>query len=196
MFGAGWPRLCSAAKDAYAQMDRLAASVPPGIARCHGPLWTASDGRFGSWHEARGDSLPHSNYNGRPDSGSDQSKPLLSRLRTRSGQTSNSWSGSQASPRVHIALGGGLSRLSTFRQILPQVLGRPISMSRQPDTTVIGSAMIARTAIGEFDSLTEPAIMLSRRAKTMEPDPAEAAEYQDHYEQWLEVHESIGPLLG
>ena len=95
----------------------------------------------------------------------------------------------------HISLGGGLSRLSTFRQILPQVLGRPISMSRQPDTTAIGAAMIARTAIGEFDSLTEPATMLSRRAQTMEPDPAEAAEYQDHYEQWLEVHESIGPLL-
>ncbi len=94
-----------------------------------------------------------------------------------------------------VAFGGGLSRSSTFRQILPSVLGRPISMFRQPDTTARGSAMIARTAIGQYRSLAESANALSHLEHTAEPDPSDEAEYHDHYEYWLDVHESIGPLL-
>ena len=89
-----------------------------------------------------------------------------------------------------------MTRSSTFRQILPNALGRPISMLREPDVTATGSAMIARTTLGEYSSLAEAAIALSHHAHTIEPDPAAAAEYQDHYEHWLGVHESIGPLLG
>ena len=95
-----------------------------------------------------------------------------------------------------VALGGGLSRSSTFRQVLPNVLGRTISTFSEPDVTAVGSAMIARTAIGEYSSLAEAAARLSHRANDAEPHTAEAAEYQGHYEHWLEVHESIGPLLG
>ena len=96
----------------------------------------------------------------------------------------------------HIALGGGLSRSSTFQQILPDVLGCPISMFRESDVTARGCAMIARTATGEYGSLLEAAAEVSRQTHTAEPDPAASAEYQDHYEHWLNVHESIGPLLG
>ncbi|MCE2458631.1 MAG: FGGY-family carbohydrate kinase [Dehalococcoidia bacterium] len=94
-----------------------------------------------------------------------------------------------------IALGGGLSRSTTFRRILPDVLGRPISTYNQSDVTALGCAAIAMTAMGEYSSLAETAAAASQEARTSAPGPAAAAEYQDHYERWLEVHESIGPLL-
>ncbi len=97
---------------------------------------------------------------------------------------------------TRIGLGGGLSRSSTFRRILPDVLGRLVAMYSQTDVTALGCAVIARTAIGEFTSLAEAAREASREALALEPDPGPSAEYQDYYERWLEVHESIGPLLG
>ena len=95
----------------------------------------------------------------------------------------------------NITLGGGLSRSSTFRKILPDVLGRPISMCRQSDVTARGCNAIARTAIGEYGSLAESAVAASRDARNLVPDPSGAAEYQDFYKRWHEIHESIGPLL-
>ena len=95
-----------------------------------------------------------------------------------------------------IALGGGLSRSSTFRGMLPDVLGHPISMYSQPDVTALGCAAIARAAIGEYKSLYESAMALSQDSRTSVPDAGATAEYEDYYEHWLEVHESIGPLLG
>lgn len=96
----------------------------------------------------------------------------------------------------HIALGGGLSRSSTFREILPDVMGRPISMFQQSDVTIQGCNAIARTAIGEYRSIAEAVVAISQDTSTSLPDPAAAAEYQDHYEHWVEIHEGIGPLLG
>ena len=95
-----------------------------------------------------------------------------------------------------IALGGGLSRSTTFRRILPDVLGRPISTYNQSDVTARGCAAIAMTAMGEYSSLAESAVAASQEARTSDPDPSAAAEYQDHYERWLELNEGIGPLLG
>ena len=94
-----------------------------------------------------------------------------------------------------IALGGGLSRSITFREILPDVLGRPISIYSRSDVTALGCAAIARTSLGEYSSLAESAVAASQGARTSAPDPSTAAEYQDYYELWLEINEGIGPLL-
>ena len=181
--------------DAYVQMDKLAASVPPGSLGVTGHFGLQAMDVSAVGMRLGGILFPTPITMGGPTPGQISRAALESfayTIRANVEQLERE-SGIAAS---HIALGGGLSRLSTFRQILPQVLGRPISMFRQPDTTARGAAMIARTAIGECSSLTEAAIALSHDTQTVEPDPADAAEYQDHYEHWLEVHESIGPLLG
>ena len=182
-------------QSAYAQMDKLAASVPPGSLGVTGHFGLQAMDVSAVGMRLGGILFPTPITMGGPTPGQISRAALESfayTIRANVEQLERE-SGIAAS---HIALGGGLSRLSTFRQILPQVLGRPISMFRQPDTTARGAAMIARTAIGECSSLTEAAIALSHDTQTVEPDPADAAEYQDHYEHWLEVHESIGPLLG
>ena len=94
-----------------------------------------------------------------------------------------------------IAFGGGLSRSNTFRAILPNVLSRPVSMCNQSDVTALGCNAIARTAIGEYKSLSEAAMALSQDSRTSAPDATIAVEYQGLYEDWLELNEDIGPLL-
>lgn len=94
-----------------------------------------------------------------------------------------------------IALGGGLSRSSTFKETLPDVLDRPLSMYRQFEVTARGCDAIARTALGEYKSLSEAAAAVSQDSHTSVPDDATAIEYQGLYEDWLELNEDIGPLL-
>ena len=94
-----------------------------------------------------------------------------------------------------ISLGGGLSRSSTFREILPDVLDRPVSMYSQFEVTARGCDAIARTALGEYKSLSEAATALSQDSHTSVPDAATAIECQGLYEDWLELNEDIGPLL-
>ncbi len=94
-----------------------------------------------------------------------------------------------------IALGGGLSRSSTLREILPNVLDRPVSMHIQSEVTPRGCDAIARTALGEYGSVAEAAEVASQEARTSTPDPLEAADYQDLYDDWLDLNEDIGPLL-
>ena len=178
----------------YVQMDRLAASVPPGSIgiTSHFGLQAMDVSTVGM--RLGGILFPTPMTMGGPTSGQISRAALESfayAIRANLEQLERE-SGIAAS---RVAFGGGLSRSSTFRQLLPNVLGRPVSMFRQPDTTARGSAMIARTAIGEYGSLAESANDLSHLEYITEPDPLDEAEYHDHYEYWLDVHESIGPLL-
>ena len=179
----------------YAHMDRLASAVPPGSLGVTGHFGLQAMDVSTVGMRLGGILFPTPITMGGPTPGQISRSALESfayTIRANLEQLERE-SGIAVS---RIALGGGLSRSSTFRQILPHVLGRPVSMFRQPDTTVIGAAMIARTAIDECGSLAELALPMSHDTQTVEPDPAAAAEYQDLYEHWLEVHESIGPLLG
>ncbi len=179
---------------AFARMDRLAASIPPGSLAVTGHFGLQAMDVSAVGMRLGGILFPTPITLGGPTPGQIGRAALESFAYTIKANLEQleRESGIAAS---NITLGGGLSRSNTFRKILPEILGRPISMFRQPDTTAVGSAAIARTAIGEFSSLADSATLLPCRAQTKEPGPAEAAEYQDLYEHWLEVHESIGPLL-
>ena len=182
-------------ESAYAQMDKLAASVPQGSLGVTGHFGLQAMDVSAVGMRLGGILFPTPMTMGGPTLAQISRAALESfvyTIRANLEQLERE-SGIAAS---RIALGGGMTRSSTFRQILPNALGRPISMLREPDVTATGSAMIARTTLGEYSSLAEAAIALSHHAHTTEPDPAAAAEYQDHYEHWLGVHESIGPLLG
>ena len=94
-----------------------------------------------------------------------------------------------------ISLCGGMIRSKTFQRIMPHILGRPLTVRPEHETTAIGAALVGRTAIGEFDSLYEAAQTQACRANITEPDTQTAAEYQERYTQWLELQGSVGGLL-
>ena len=182
------------ARRPYARMDRLAASVPPGSEGVTGHFGPAAMDVSTVGMRLGGILFPTPMTMGGPTPGQISRAALESFAYTiRANLEQLERESGMAASRV--ALGGGLSRSSAFRQILPSVLGRPISTSREHNVTATGSAMIARTAIGEYDSIAEAAVTASHNTHTIEPNPTATVEYQDHYQRWQEVHESIGPLL-
>ena len=80
---------------------------------------------------------------------------------------------------TRIALGGGLTRSTTLRQILPSVLGRPVTTFAEHDATAAGAA--GARAHGGVEA---------------KPDTEMAAEYQELYEMWSDTQERLGALLG
>lgn len=179
----------------YDELDRLAGAVPPGSTGVTGHFGLQAMDVSAVGMRLGGILFPTPITMGGPTRGQISRAALesfaytiranLEQLESESGITAS-----------HVALGGGLSRSSTFRQILPDVLGRLISVFGEPDVTARGCATIARTALGEYSSLAECALKSSHDAQIIEPDPADTAEYQDHYEDWQEVHDTIGPFLG
>ena len=90
-----------------------------------------------------------------------------------------------------IMLGGGMTRTRTFVSILADVLNRELNVSPAPETTAMGAYLAARTSLGEFGYLKDAAKHARTTLAVAEPDPGRAAEYQDHYERWLDVSERL-----
>lgn len=83
--------------------------------------------------------------------------------------------------RVHLAEGG--ARSGFWCQIIADVLGRPVDLVAQGDTSASGAAILAHAGISDapLDRLIGQAVALSR---TFTPDPANAAVYNQHYERF------------
>jgi autoinducer 2 (AI-2) kinase len=90
-----------------------------------------------------------------------------------------------------VVVGGGMTRTITFVSVLSNVLGRETKLLPVPEATALGAYLCARTAQGEFGSLTEAAESVRPSLDVKQPDAVDAAEYQDHYERWLDVCERL-----
>ena len=97
-------------------------------------------------------------------------------------------------PAHRISLGGGMTRTRSFVRITSDVMGRPIEVADSPDPTAVGAAHVARTAIGEFQSLSDAVDSTPTITRTLHPDPHAAADYQDLYHVWLETQRALGAL--
>lgn len=93
-----------------------------------------------------------------------------------------------------IAVGGGMTRSSTFVRILVDVLGREINVSDNPDVSAVGAYLCASTALGEFSSLREAAMSVRSSQQKILPDPLNQAEYNDYYERWQQVNQELQGL--
>ncbi len=94
-----------------------------------------------------------------------------------------------------IAVGGGMTRTAAFNRILADVLGREIRLSPAPLASALGAYLCARTALGDFSSLDDAAQSVEPGLKPLAPDPLDSADYQDHYERWLELSAQVSSLI-
>ena len=75
------------------------------------------------------------------------------------------------------------------------MVGREVTLSSTPDATAIGASLVARTAIGQTPSLPEAAARRSRDNTRLKPNPQSALEYEDHYQEWLRIQDSLGQMM-
>lgn len=93
-------------------------------------------------------------------------------------------------------LGGGMSRSATWSQILADVVGRPVPVPSQPESTCMGAALCAAVAAGVADDLAGAARRYVGIARTELPDADRSARYTDNYPKWNTLRNQQGPEAG
>ena len=152
--------------DAYAGMDRLAASVPPGADGASADLGAGTMDVSALGMRRGGIAFPVPLTLGGPTPAQICRAALESfayAIRANLEQAERE-SGVSA---TRIALGGGMTRSTTLCRILPDVLGRPITVFADHDATAAGAA--GARAHGGI---------------TVQPSARAAAEYAALYEEW------------
>ncbi len=177
----------------YCELDRLAATVAPGAEGVVGFLGHARMDMAAVGMRPGGFVLPV------PLTYSEVGRGHLVRaalegfafaIRANLEQVERLWGG----PARTLALGGGMTRTPTFVSILKDVLGRETGLSPVPQASALGACLCARVGLGDFRSLEEAAASMAPSLQVLEPDEATAAEYQEHYQRWLQVAEGLKAL--
>lgn len=94
-----------------------------------------------------------------------------------------------------VALGGGITRIPSFNRIVTDVLGREVELSAAYSATALGASLIARAATGQVSSLPEAATRISLNNPRLSPDTRDASEYDDRYQEWLQMQHTLGQML-
>ena len=81
---------------------------------------------------------------------------------------------------------------TTWVEMLPNVLGRPVEVATLENVTAAGAYVSAKAALDGHDSLTDLA-EASADTKTFPPTAVGTAEYDDHYQRWMEMGEHLEP---
>ena len=89
-----------------------------------------------------------------------------------------------------LALGGGMIATSSWVEMLPNVLGRPVEVAEATNVTASGGYFTAMSALEGHDSLLDLA-EANATTMTLEPSPLDSAEYDDHYQRWTEMAEQM-----
>ena len=98
-----------------------------------------------------------------------------------------------------VASGGAMSASPYWVQLMADVLGRPVHLSRRTELTSRGTAILALRALGAWKALDDEPLELDT---VFEPDPTRAGTYQAALERQHRLYESlfavdpdIGPSL-
>ncbi|GGM05207.1 xylulokinase [Nakamurella endophytica] len=94
-----------------------------------------------------------------------------------------------------IALGGG-SRSRVWCQIIADVLQRRVDVVAEPESTCLGSGMLAAAAVGIHDGIEQAVAGMSATGRHTDPDPAEAQLYDGLYAVYRDIYPSLRGLFG
>ena len=95
-----------------------------------------------------------------------------------------------------ICLGGGVTRVEGFPQLVADALGREIVMPRERDATLLGAAACAAVGSGAYNSLSEAARAMGGDVETLVPDEARYEVMEEEYESWLELYKRLADMTG
>lgn len=82
---------------------------------------------------------------------------------------------------------GGSSKNLLWQQIKADVLQKPLEISKEPEATLLGAALLAGVGVQLFEDMTQASIKVSRGNHRLLPDPEHQDIYQDLYEIYLEA---------
>jgi xylulokinase len=90
---------------------------------------------------------------------------------------------------------GGLARIGPINQIKADMLGVPVRLTEELETTALGAALVAGVNAGRYDSIETAIAACVRPAGTFEPVEARTRMYRDFFAIYRELYARLGPLF-
>jgi ribulokinase len=90
-----------------------------------------------------------------------------------------------------VFIGGGGAKSALWLQIHADVLQKPVHLARESEACALGSAMAAAIAAGLYQNFDEAASAMVAFEKTVEPDTANAAIYDQLFERYVQLYQSL-----
>lgn len=91
------------------------------------------------------------------------------------------------------AVGGG-SRSEKILELKATVLGRPIRTLRNPEAALLGAALLAQVAIGQFSNVASACAECVQVERTIEPRADAAEEYDAAYDRYRQLYGALRPF--
>ena len=90
-----------------------------------------------------------------------------------------------------VFLGGGGVKSALWLQIHADVLKRPITLTREKESTALGAAIAASLAAGWYGDFDEAARSMVTIERLVEPNPANAAVYDELYQRYIQTYHTL-----
>jgi xylulokinase len=94
-------------------------------------------------------------------------------------------------PISSVRVSGGGARSPFWRQLLANILGKPIVTLETQEGSAYGAALLALVGTGEYASVPEVCHATIRAVATVEPQSAQASAYAE----WHSIYRSLYPVL-
>ena len=96
-------------------------------------------------------------------------------------------------PAMRIFLIGGGARSALWSEIVANVFDRTVAVP-EPGDASFGAALLAGVAAGFFRDARDAVARRLRIGRTVEPEPAEAAQYAELFARYRAVHDALAPV--
>lgn len=100
-----------------------------------------------------------------------------------------------AVPVRRVWASGGLARIGPINQIKADMLGVPVCLTEELETTALGAALVAGVNVGRYDSIETAIAAAVRPAGRFEPVEARTAMYRDFFVVYRDLYERLQPLF-
>lgn len=96
---------------------------------------------------------------------------------------------------AEMTVGGGASASDLWLQIHADTSGLTVRVPASPDAPSVGSAVLAAHGAGRFASIDEGIAAMVRPGRTIDPIPANVAQYEEVYRRYLSVYPVAREIL-
>ncbi|MFN3983291.1 MAG: FGGY-family carbohydrate kinase [Caldilinea sp.] len=94
-----------------------------------------------------------------------------------------------------IIASGGATHSPLFMQIYADVIGQPLLITREPEASLLGSAIVAAVGAGLYPDLTTAARTMVAVNKEYMPDPQRHSEYTFYVRQYQDTYRQLRDLM-
>ena len=94
-----------------------------------------------------------------------------------------------------VSASGGMARLEPINQIKADMLGVPVTLTEELETTALGAALLAGVHSGNWPSLDHAAAACIRYSTTLEPDAARTRMYRDFFGIYRGLYERLRDMF-